>query len=221
MVVDWEHLAIVTGKFVLFLLEQCIKLSAFIVTVVVLAAQGTFAMKLGTGFSSISPALRTLVGVPADLGLAFNLIYEYNRQPTVLFFEQYGNDAISNFMAYLNGGVIYLQSVAQNFANQPFATFFSAVIAFTTLYLTSQVLRFYRQGGKGSKLSRIERKLGEYFFNNKKIYGKPEILKESEIKSSSGQKQPEKRKPFRSFGKSYSNNSHLDQYIRQAKNGGE
>lgn len=225
MVVDWERLAELSGKLFILFLEYCIKLSAVLVTGVVLAAEGTFWVKLGTGFSSVSSSLRKLFGVPSELGSAYNLVYDYNSLSANMFYMQHGNDAIESFMAYLNGGVAYLQTVNYNFGSQPFATFFAAVFAFFTLYLTSQVLRFYRQKGEGSYFNKMERKLGEYIFKTPEELLKPELRKKPEPKKnseperSSEEAQSGKSKTVRKFGMNQTNNEYLEDYIRQTQNG--
>ncbi|GEM_PF-704846 len=225
MVVDWERLAEMSGKFILLFLEYCIKLSALLVTGVVLAAEGAFWVKLGTGFSSVSSSLRKLFALPSELGSAYNLISDYNMLSANLFTMQHGNDAIQSFMAYLNGGVTYLQTVTYNFGSQPFATFFAAVFAFSTLYLTGWVLRFYRQKGEGSYFNKMERKLGEYIFKPPEELLKPELRKKTEPKkfsepeSSSEGAQSAKNKYVRKFGMNQTNNEYLEDYIRHSQNG--
>lgn len=221
MVVDWERLAMVSGKCFLLFLEYCIKLSAIVVTAVVLFTQGSFGLKLSTGFTSISKTLRMLFEAPSGIVSAYQLIYEYNTLPAARFVEQNGAESVAGLMAYLNGAVIYIQSVFYNLAYQPFATFFAALIAFFTLYLTSQVLRFYRQKGEGSFFIRMERKLGEYIFKTPEELLKPELRSkaEPELKSNSISDDPEKKETVRKFGAGDSNNKFLDDYIRHAQNG--
>jgi hypothetical protein len=244
MVVDWERLAVASGKLFLLILEYCIKLSAVVVTAVVMAAQGTFGVKLATGFSSISPALRKLFNAPSEISNTARLIHEFNSLPAAVFNEVYGHDAIAGLMAYLGGGVAYIQTVSANFASQPFATFFAATIAFFSLYLTSWVLRFYRQKGEGSWLNKMERKFSDYIFKKPELSPKPEIAKKTEPKrgfdsnknfkatkkfgeneiAESGNRSEHKKvrqiKSIDSQGMSQSNNKHLENFIRLAQKGG-
>lgn len=166
MVVDWERVAKVAGRGFLLFLEYCIKLSAFVVTAVVLTANGTFGTKLSTGFASISPSLRKLFNAPGDILEAGHLINQYHAMPAEAFEAQYGAGAINGVLAYLNGGITYLEEVGQSFASQPFATFFASILAFFSLYILSLVIRFARQKGQGSFLNRLERRLGEKVFES-------------------------------------------------------
>jgi hypothetical protein len=221
MVVDWERLAMISGKVFLLFLEYCIKLSAVVVTAVVMAAQGTLGVKLSTGFTSISKSLRVMFEAPSGIKSAYQLIYEYNTLPAGVFVEQNGTESVAGLMAYLNGAVIYFQSVFYNFAYQPYATFFAALIAFFTLYITSRVVRFYRQKGEGSFFTRMERKLGEYIFKTPKELLKPELRRKAEPanEESSASEEPGRNRNIRKFGTGGSNNKFLEDYIRHAQNG--
>ena len=211
MVVDWERLAKAAGRFSLLLLEYGIKLSAIAITAVALAAQGSFLTKLGTGFGSISTALRNLFTAPVEIYEAANLIHQYNTLSASVFNEQYGVDAINGVLAYLNGGIVYLQTVYQNFANHPFSTFFAAFIAFSSLYLISLVLRFARQRGQGSYLNRLERKLGSHVFEMHDLPKKPVTGKKPKSIND-----PQK-KGFRQFGKTHKPNEHLKNYTKSTR----
>ncbi len=211
MVIDWERIAKAAGRFSLLLLEYCIKLSAIAVTAIALAAQGSFLTKLGTGFGSISPALKQIFTAPAEIYEAANLIHKYNTLPAAAFNEQYGADAINGALAYLNGGIVYLQTVYQNFANQPFTTFFAALIAFGTLYSISLILRFARQKGQGSYLNRLERKLGEHVFEISDIPKQPVPKKIPESKIDP------QRKGFRQFGNTKKPNEYLKNYTKSTR----
>jgi hypothetical protein len=171
--IEWEEIVKSGGKLFLLLLEYCVKLTAVVVTAVTLAARGTFSDKLGTGFSSLSPSLRKLFDSPSEISGAASMIHEYHTLSAAAFHEHYGADAINGVLAYLNGGIVYLQTVAQNFASQPFSTFFAALVAFGSLYLLSFILRFARQKGQGSYLTRLERRLAVRIFDEFKIPAQP------------------------------------------------
>ena len=173
MVINWERIGKIAGKFFFLFLEYCIKLSAFVVTAVVLAADGAFGTKLGTGFSSISASLRTLFEAPAEIAGAATVIHKYNSLGVDAFNEQYGTEAIQSVLAYLDGGIIYVNTVMSNFGSQPFATFFAAVISFWSLYMLSLVLRFARQKGQGSYFNKLERKLSDRIYETSRRLTKP------------------------------------------------
>lgn len=173
MVINWERIGKIAGKCFLFFLEYCIKLSAFVVTAVVLAADGTFGTKLGKGFSSISPSLRSLFEAPGEITEAAATIHDYNTMSEAAFNVQYGADAMNGVLAYLDGGIVYVNTVMSNFGSQPFATFFAALISFWSLYMISLVLRFARQKGQGSYFNKLERKLSDRIYETSRRLTKP------------------------------------------------
>ncbi len=163
-VINWERIGKAAGKGFLFFLEYCIKISAFVVTGVVLATNGSFGAKLGTGFSSISPTLRGLFEKAGEISGIATMIHDFNVMSTNAFQAKHGVNAVNSVFAYLDGGIVYVQTVMNNFANQPFSTFFAALLSFGSLFMLGLVLRFARQKGQGSHFNRLERKLSERIY---------------------------------------------------------
>jgi hypothetical protein len=221
MVIDWERLAVISGKGFLLILEYFVKLSALVVTAVVLSAGGTFGVKLGNGFSSLSAGLRNVFGTPSDISGLFSQLRQYNADAGSFIWEPGGYEAMNSIFGYLNGAVLYLDAVANNFSNQPFATFFAAVTAFVSLYVTARLLRFYRQQGQGSRLVLLEQKLGERIFRKPVELQKRPVPKTTtqtvEAAEKEQQVRPRSGKPTFSSG---SENQYLQDYIRLAQNGG-
>lgn len=229
MVIDWERLAVLTGKGVLLVLEYMVKLSAFVVTAIVITTSGTFGGKLGTGFSSLSAGLRNVFGVPGDLANLLSELRTYRADAASFIWEPGGYEALNSILSYLNGSILYLDAVGANFSNQPFTTFFAAVMGFVSLYLTARLLRFYRQNGQGSRLVNLEQKLGERVFRKPAEFQKPpapissataatasEIDEKSVPKNESGSGARRVKPAFSSD----SENKFLQDYIRLAQNGG-
>lgn len=244
MVINWERIGRIAGKSFLFFLEYCIKLSAFVVTAVVLSAKGSFGTKLGTGFSSISPSLRSLFEAPGEIVGAAATIHDYNTMTEAAFNVQYGANAIHNVLAYLDGGIVYVNTVMSNFGSQPFATFFAAIISFWSLYMISLVLRFARQKGQGSYFNKLERKLSDRIYETSRRLTKPvpEVKPEtngSSINSktgvsvgthtngSTGTSTGNKRnvgsgmgkRSAKSFKKAQQTNKYLQDYMKSVQNG--
>lgn len=220
MYIDWEKIARIGGRFFLLFLEYCVKLTALAVTAVVLVTEGTFGMKLGTGFGSVSSTLRNIFGAPSDIIDTAYIIHDYNTLTASAFNERYGAQGIDSALAYINGALVYLQDIYYNFASQPFATFFAALIALSSLYLISLVLRFARQKGQGSYLNRLERKLGERVFRTSKELNQPQPV--PKVQSNSPQPKSESKevnKTNRPFGKSQKTNKYLQDYMRSVQNG--
>lgn len=234
MVINWERIGKIAGKCFLFFLEYCIKFSAFVVTGVVLAANGTFGTKLGTGFTSISPTLRGIFEAPGDISEVAATIHEFNTMGADAFRELYGAQAVNSVFAYLDGGIVYLQTVMNNLASQPFATFFAAMISFWALYMLGLVLRFARQKGQGSYFNKLERKLSDRIYETSRKLTKPtmpEVKPEtngrvntstngsavsgSPISSKAGKKTPKSN----SFRKAQKTNKFLQDYMKSVQNG--
>lgn len=220
MVINWERIGKIAGKFFLVFLEYCIKLSAFVVTAVVLATNGSFGTKLGTGFSSISPSLRTLFESPGEISEAAAVIHEYNTLGPAVFNEQYGVEAINSVMAYLDGGIVYLQTVMSNFGSQPFATFFAAILSFWSLYLISLVLRFARQKGQGSYFNKLERKLSDRIFETSRRLTQPRPEVKPETRTETETRKSPSNSNSSPFKKSSSKtNKYLQDYMKSVQNG--
>lgn len=241
MVINWERIGRIAGKSFLFFLEYCIKLSAFVVTAVVLSTKGSLGTKLGTGFSSISPSLRSLFEAPGEIVGAAATIHDYNTMTEAAFNVQYGANAIHNVLAYLDGGIVYVNTVMSNFGSQPFATFFAALISFWSLYMISLVLRFARQKGQGSYFNKLERKLSDRIYETSRRLTKPVEEVKPQTNGSAGSKTgasggtytngsttsgsngnvgsgPGKRsaKPFQ---KAQQTNKYLQDYLKSVQNG--
>lgn len=199
-----------------------------VVTAVVLIADGGFGMKLGTGFSSISASLRSLFEAPGDIIGAAHLIDEYHNLSAAAFEARHGAEAINGVLAYLNGGITYLQDIGQNFATQPFATFFASLISFASLYFISLVIRFARQKGQGSFLNRLERRLGERVFENQAKRKKQRIHQQKaaahKVNGQAKARPRSKPKPVNKVKKTFGSNSdngkvnkHLQEYLKSAQ----
>lgn len=160
---DFRFLPFVVKPF-LFVLEYLFKLSAGIVTVIVLGSQGSFIVKLGTGFGSLIYVYEQLLEWPGKLTYLGSVIHDYNTLTASAFNQRYGGQALNRTMESLNEGVLYVQSVYQNLAEQPFATVIATFIAFAVLYFFARTFRFIRQRGEGSYLVRKERELGKQVF---------------------------------------------------------
>lgn len=232
MVINWERIGKIAGKGFLFFLEYCIKLSAFVVTGVVLAANGTFGTKLGTGFTSISPTLRGLFEAPGEISEVASTIHEFNTMGADAFNELHGAQAVNSVFAYLDGGIVYLQTVMNNLASQPFATFFAAMISFWTLYMISLILRFARQKGQGSYFNKLERKLSDRIYETSRNLTKPvpEVNPEtngsrfnSGTNGNVGSRSPinseARKKTSNPFKKAQKTNKHIQDYMKSVQNG--
>lgn len=202
-----------------------------VVTAVVLIADGSFGVKLGTGFSSISASLRSLFEAPGDIIGAAHLINEYHNLSAAAFEARHGAEAINGVLAYLNGGITYLQDVGQNFATQPFATFFASLISFASLYFISLVIRFARQKGQGSFLNRLERRLGERVFESQAKRKKQRIYQHkataaNKVNGQAKARSRSKPKPVNKVKKTFGSgsnsdngkvNKHLQEYLKSAQ----
>lgn len=162
---DTSRVLSLLTKPLLFLLEYIFKLSAAIATIIVLGAKGSFFVKLGTGFGSLLSVYDQLLEWPDKMTYLGTVIHDYNTLTASAFNQRYGGQALNRTMESLNEGVLYIQAVYENLAEQPIATVIAALIAFLVLYLLGRIFRFVRQRGEGSYLIRKERELGNRIFN--------------------------------------------------------
>lgn len=132
----------------------------------VLAAPGSFFSKIAAGFGSVIVALQKLTNWPEQIRYFSTLVEDYNSMTAAKFHQTYGGDAINRFMESLNESVSYLQLVYQNITHQPIATLLATLIAFGTFYLGARLVRFVRQRGQGSYLTRKEREIGQRVFKH-------------------------------------------------------
>ncbi|NGP75696.1 hypothetical protein G3570_03575 [Balneolaceae bacterium YR4-1] len=209
-VINWERIGKVAGKGFLFFLEYCIKISAFVVTGVVLVTNGSFGAKLGSGFSSISPTLRGLFEKAGELSGIAAMIHDYNVMSINAFKAKHGVDAVNSVFAYLDGGIVYIQTVMSNLSSQPISTFFAALLSFGLLFSISLVLRFARQKGQGSYFNRLERRLSERIYSSSRKMTTPasEAKTNSSSISSTGSTKTKSKTASRSrFGSKFSSGS--------------
>lgn len=161
-----SHFRSLAAKPFLFLLEYLFKFTAGVIAAIVLGAPGSFFGKLGAGFGSLLEVGYQLAAWPEKLNYTAEIINDYNTLTASSFNQRYGGQAINHVMQSLNEGVEYLQMVYQNLVTQPVATAIAALVAFLTFYLSARVLRFIRQRGRGSYLTRKEREIGKRVFDN-------------------------------------------------------
>lgn len=158
---------VIVINFFLLLLEYVFKLSAGIITIIVLGAQNSFFSKLGSGYGSFMQVYDAIASWPERLDYIGAVIQDYNTLTASTFHQRYGGEAINRVMETLNEAVSYFQAVYQNLAHQPFATVAAALVAFLSFYICARLFRFIRQRGKGSYLVRKEREIGDRVFGKK------------------------------------------------------
>lgn len=204
---DWKQVAKVAGKGFLMFFEYFFKISAVLAGGLALGAGGSFGTKLGTGFSSLSPALRKLWQTPRNISETASIINDYNTMTAAAFNQQYGGEAVKGVLEYLNEGIVYIQAVNQNLYYQPLATVTAALIAFLAFYLLGRVLRFARQKGRGSFFTRLELKIGERVFRQRSYRRKPDVQQQPVSQSTRNDEPVTYSKPKKS-------NNYLQKYIK-------
>lgn len=152
----------------LFIFELCLKLAASLAAIIGMAAQGGFISKLIEGFQSLPEAVREIIWWVNNIPEVGRIVNDYNTLTAANFNQKYGSGAVNYVMDYLNEGVSYLQQVYLNLSDQPIATVLAAVIAFLALYFLARTMRFIRQEGQGSFVTKFERRTGNRFFKKGK-----------------------------------------------------
>ena len=153
---------------ILFTLELCLKLAAPLAAIISMAAPGGFFSKIIAGFRSLPDAVREIIWWIGNIPEIGRIVNDYNTLTAASFNQKYGSGAINYVMDYLNEGVAYLQRVYVNLAEQPITTIVAAAIIFLIFYIAARLVRFVRQEGQGSFVTRYERRKGEKVFHRKK-----------------------------------------------------
>lgn len=149
---------------ILLVLEYVFKITAGIISIIVLGAPDSFFSKLGTGFGSFMQVYHKLTEWPEKMNYISTVIQDYNTQTAAVFHQRYGGQAMDRVMEMLNEGVAFFQAVYENLAQQPLATISATLLAFLLFYFCARTCRFVRQRGQGSYLIRKEREIGNRVF---------------------------------------------------------
>lgn len=153
---------------ILLTLEYCLKLAAPLAAIISMAALGSFISKIIAGFRSLPEAVREIIWWIGNIPEIGRIVNDYNTLTAASFNQKYGAGAINYVMDYLNEGVAYLQRVYVNLAEQPISTMLAAIITFLIFYVAARFIRFVRQKGQGSFVTRYERRKGEELFHPNK-----------------------------------------------------
>lgn len=148
----------------LFIIEFCLKLAAPLAAVISMAASGNFLYKVIEGFRSLPAAVAEIIWWIGNIPEIGRIVDDYNTMTAADFNQKYGAGAINYVMDYLNEGISYLQRVYLNLVDQPVATLCAALVVFFIFYLLSRLVRFVRQRGQGSVVTKFERRMGHKVF---------------------------------------------------------
>ncbi len=149
---------------IFFLIELALKLAAPLSAIISMAASGSFIQKVIEGFRSLPDTVREIIWWIHNIPEISNIIDDYNTLTAAEFNKKYGAGAVNYVMDYLNEGVEYLQQVYVNLAERPITTISAALLAFLICYLSARVVRFIRQKGEGSVITKFERRAGDRMF---------------------------------------------------------
>ncbi|GAA5522251.1 hypothetical protein LQ318_10895 [Aliifodinibius salicampi] len=149
---------------IFFLIELALKLAAPLSAIISMAASGNFIQKVLEGFHSLPDTVREIIWWIRNIPEISNIIDDYNTLTAAEFNQKYGAGAVNYVMDYLNEGVEYLQQVYVNLAERPLSTILAALLAFFICYLSARIVRFIRQKGEGSVITKFERQAGDRMF---------------------------------------------------------
>lgn len=162
---DWAQIGKICYQFTLSLIEWGLKICAFVAGLLTLGAQGSFGVKFGTGFGSLSSSLRQLFEAPITFKEISWAAREYHHVGHAEFQEAYGLAPIDQLVASLNGFFGFFNQISTNLSQDPFVSIVAAVLVFLSFYLLARIIRFARQRGQGSLMCRLEQRLGDRVFN--------------------------------------------------------
>ncbi len=156
------------GHAILFIVEIVLKIAAGLAAVISLAAAGGFIHKIVEGFQSLPAAIRKIYWWFENAPEINTIVEDYNTMTAASFNQKYGMEAVNSVMDYLNETVAWLQQVYLNLTEEPVGTVLAVIIVFAAFYLTARLLRFYRQKGQGSFVTKFERRAGNRIFFNRR-----------------------------------------------------
>lgn len=162
---DWKIVGKICYQTGLFIIEWGFKLCALVAGWLTLGAQGSFGMKLATGFGSLSTGLRRLFELPVLIKEMSWAVREYQRIGLAEFQETYGLLPIEQVLGSLSGIFTYVRQISINFSDDPLSTLTATLLVFSAFYVLGRIIRFARQRGRGAFMDRIERRIGDKVFN--------------------------------------------------------
>jgi predicted PurR-regulated permease PerM len=151
-------------QLILFIIEICLKVAAPLAAIISMAASGGFISKVVAGFQSLPEAVREIVWWIKNIPEVGKIVDDYNTMTAATFNQTYGAGAVNYVMDYLNEALTYLQQVYRNLVEQPVSTVLAALLVFLLFYLMARVVRFVRQEGQGSLVTKFERRTGNRIF---------------------------------------------------------
>lgn len=154
------------GHFILFVAEIILKMAASLAALIALASVGNLFYKIIHGIQSLPVTVKEIIWWFKNVPEIDRLIEDYNTMTAASFNQKYGMEAVNSVMGYLNEIVNYFQAVYVNISEEPINTILATIIVFLIFYLSARLLRFYRQKGQGSFITKFERRAGRLIFNN-------------------------------------------------------
>ncbi|MCW9708034.1 hypothetical protein [Fodinibius salsisoli] len=154
-------------QLILFIIEWCSKVAAPLAAFISMGVQGGLLYKILAGFQSLPEAIQEIIWWVKSIPQVGSIVDDYNTLTAADFNQKYGAGAVNYVMDYLNDGLAYLQQVYQNLVKQPISTLLAATIVFLIFYLLARIVRFIRQEGQGSFITKFERRTGERIFKAK------------------------------------------------------
>lgn len=125
----------------------------------------------GTGGSALAKAIQGGTKVwtaPIDAVKNLNKIVEISDDYTVLtakeFTTKYGTEIGTYLANHLHGIIAWGTQFSHNINNEPIETVLAVLVISGLLYAGGRALKFVRQKGQGSYITKVERKLGHKYW---------------------------------------------------------
>ena len=130
----------------------------------------------GSEGSALSKALHGGAKVwttPVDVIINFRKLVEISHDYSVLtareFTNKYGAEMGTYVVGILDGFIEWGSRFSHNVNNEPIETTLAVVVITGLLYAGGRAMKFIRQKGQGSYLTRVERKLGHQYWPETKF----------------------------------------------------
>jgi len=125
----------------------------------------------GTGGSALAKAIQggtKVWTVPIDAVKNLKTLVEISNDYAVLtakeFTTKYGTEIGTYLANHLHGIIVWGTQFSHNINNEPIETIFAVLVISGFLYAGGRALKFIRQKGQGSYITKVERKLGHKYW---------------------------------------------------------
>lgn len=144
-------------------------------------AAGSTGSALGKAVSGGAKVWTTPIDVVRNFRKLVEISDDYATLTAKEFTNRYGTE-IGNYLAgYLHGVIEWGNQFSHNMNNEPIETTIAVIVVTGLLYTGGRVIKFLRQKGQGSYITKVERKLGHKYWPETKFEEKLKEKREHKV----------------------------------------